>query len=243
MFLAEFPSKSMSWSSNSLKVTISMRYELTQAFHSNLEPFNFYLQDRGSSKDTFEKVSYFIPKRLQADQELLLGADVYVSILEVKDTFNVEGQASYSDESLFSHSLRKLLKEEVEIVGTGNEHLYYLQSSVDDIDEAQYPQLKFVKWDSYFNFEIPYVKLEITYKNAPLTAKPQKVLFFPHVQDTFTFGRSYEVDIPVMSSTCSRRQARYYIYFSFYWLNNYLKDFMGACQWRAMLGRLWWRAW
>lgn len=127
-----------------------------------LEPFNFYLQDRGSKRDTYQKLSNKIPRSLKADQQFLLGDDFLLNVLEVKHAFNNAETETKEvlDDSLFNRTMKKLMvKEKVNILGTGYEYLYHLESSIQNVDED--PELKNVLWNNFFDLEIPYVKLEL----------------------------------------------------------------------------------
>ena len=174
----------------------------------NIEPFNFYLQDRGSSKGTYERISYYVPSYLHADQQILLGSHIILHIIEVKNTFERDTITQYSDNTLFNNTLRRLMKEGVEIIGTGNEHLNYLQTTIHEEDILD-PALNNITWDSFFDFEVPYLKIEMYNNRTPSKATMiKKCLIFPHTQDLFTFGRCYDVDFPLLSSTCSLKHAR-----------------------------------
>lgn len=96
---------------------------------------------------------------MQSDQELLLGGETYIRVLEAK--YSIETEQSYTANTEFRNYLRKLLNDGVEILGTGEEFLYDLEFGDEEFDELSHPYLHNFGWRSAFNFLIPYLKIEI----------------------------------------------------------------------------------
>ena len=121
---------------------------------NNLEPLNFYLRHVSSTADTFERLRHDIPKLLQENRELVLGEDVCVHIKEVNNPSETNLDFDPNKFS-FKQSVTQLREEGVQVLGMGNEFLFSLQNINDN------RRVRNVKWNKPFNFNVPYIKLEV----------------------------------------------------------------------------------
>lgn len=132
---------------------------------SSSEPYHFYLEHKGLSSNTYQKISHHVPMRLESDRTISLASDIDLDILEIQHTFHpAKLQPNQID---FAQDLMSLMRNHnVKVIGIQNSSLAHLKRASKKATSSST-----VNWESQLRFGVPYLKLEIGSANSQAKQK------------------------------------------------------------------------